>query len=216
MTTRKQKVDQAIKEKAAQAAVISDELMIKRRRAAGDVTRQRVMGLLHDEQSWTAREMADSLDVGVNGLYYHLRVLEEAELIQPARPKSGSTERAYEKGEKWLVTHELNEDLILAFNAILETGKYECADAVRQQIRAVAEDLPEPFVTVNAPRFATTSSEIREFAERLSALVTEFWERGQALAVLPVDEDTPLHECLFTYALIERTARPSADAAGQG
>ncbi len=207
MSTRQQKQEAALAERQAQASVISDELMTKRRRAAGDVTRQRAMRLLEDGRSWTAREMAEALDVGVNGLYYHLRILEDAELIQPGRPKKGVAERAYEKSERWLVTHELNEDLILAYDAILETAKYECADAVRQQMRAVAEDTPVPHIAVGASGFATTAAEIHEFAERLAALEREFRERADDLAGLAEDPEAPQRECLLTYALIERAPR---------
>src|SRR4051812_35071675 len=107
---------------------MDEALMAKRRRAAGDATRQRLMRALSEQDlEWTAKELADELRVGVNGLYYHLRVLEDAELIEEGAGRSGDRgmERTYRPTDKWLVTHELNEDLIHAYHAILEVAKHE-------------------------------------------------------------------------------------------
>lgn len=190
-----------------QLASIPDELMAKRRKAAGDVTRQRVMRLLSEDEEWTAKELADALDVSVNGLYYHLRVLEAAELIAPGGGRQGPSglERTYRAGETWLVTHELNEDLILTYHAILENAKYEAAQATYRQIALNEKGKALPHVAVRCPGFQTTHEEIVEFDARLWDLIAEFRSRGEQLCAMPEDTEAPLVEFFLAYALLERT-----------
>jgi len=60
---------------------LSEEIVLKRRKAAGDPVRQRVLDQFYDGHDRTAKELSTALGLGVNGLYYHLRILEEANLI---------------------------------------------------------------------------------------------------------------------------------------
>lgn len=193
---------------------ISDEVMVKRRKAASDVTRQRMMRLLTEEDEWTAKEMADALDVNVNGLYYHLRVLEAAEIVVSGAGRSGPSgmERTYHASGNWQVTHELNEDLILTYQALLENAKYEAAQATYRQIEMVKSDEEPPHVSVNGPGFVTTHDEIVEFDSRLWDLIAEFRERGEQLSGMRRDDDAPASEFFFTYALVEKTPRLRAQA----
>jgi DNA-binding transcriptional ArsR family regulator len=208
MPTKQQAAKAARAERDEQAAAISDELMTKRRKAAGDVTRQRALRLLDDGQERTAKELAEQLGVGVNGLYYHLRVLEDAEFITAGagRDSGSGMERTYRKGDKWLVTHVLNEDLIHVYHAILETAKHECEQTIYRQIEAVQRGEEPPYSTINSPGFRTTPDEIREFAAQMWALWTEFSERATHLQELADDQDQPLSELYCAYAIVERAA----------
>jgi DNA-binding transcriptional ArsR family regulator len=213
MTGKQAQLDAQRLDRDAQARTISDALMAKRRKAAADVTRQRALRILGDGEERTAKQLSDELGVGVNGLYYHLRVLEDAELVAPGagRASGSGMERTYRKSDKWLVTHELNEDLVHVFNALLETAKHETEQAVYRQIEAakkreepaVVGDV-QPFVAVNSPSFRTTPAEIREFADRLWELCTEFRDRATHMQALPAVKGAPLSELFCAYAIVER------------
>ena len=196
-------------ERQEQLAKIDETLMKKRQRAAGDATRLRITRLLGNVE-WTARELAEALGVGTNGLYYHLRVLEDAELIAPGagRATSSGMEKTYKKSDRWLVTHELNEDLILVYKSYCEVMKHECEQAVYRQIEAVQADTPVPYLNSGLPGFATTPEEIAEFGERLRALVEEFRTRAIHLEEIQTEDDPARKDLFFGYALVEKERTP--------
>jgi DNA-binding transcriptional ArsR family regulator len=201
-----QKAAQEQAERDEQLQKIDDSLMKKRRRAAGDATRLRIIRLIRGDRDWTAKELAEALGVGSNGLYYHLRVLEDAELITAGagRPSPSGLEKTYQKSENLLVTHELNDDLILVYHSYMEVTKYECEQGVYRQIAAVRAGEPAPFIASAMPGFGTTAAEILEFHERLQQLLQEFRARALDLLAMQQDTDPPLKDLFFTYALVEK------------
>lgn len=187
---------------------LSEEVVVKRRKAAADPVRQRVMAKFYGDRDWTAKELAASLGLGVNGLYYHLRLLEDAQLIVPTagRPGDRGMERTYRLAANQHVDFELNEDLALAFTALLEAAKHDVTEAVYDAIAGDdgAEDSWRPFVGVNSPAFDTTHEEIAEFGRRVFELVREFRDHAKDLQAVGADPSSPWRRLQFTYALRER------------
>lgn len=71
------------------------------------------------------QRLAVALGLGTNGLYYHLRILEEAQLIVPTggRPGPKGIERTYRLADNQHVDWELDEDLVMLFASLLEAAK---------------------------------------------------------------------------------------------
>lgn len=186
---------------------LDESVITKRRKAAGDVTRQRILERFYTDRDWTAKELASSLGVGANGLYYHLRILEDAELIAPSTPRETASgyERTYRRAENQHIDWELDENLAMVFASLLECAKHEAAEAVYDAAAELDAGTPttRPVVLVNRPSFATTREEVAEFAARLSGLVDEFRRRAADLRL--IDGGRGLDRDLrFTYALFDR------------
>ena len=193
---------------------ISEALMRKRRKAAAEPVRQRILDRFYEDRDWTAKELADALGLGVNGLYYHLRILEDAELIEAAgtRAPGKMVEKTYRIAGNRHIDWELDEDLAMVFASLLEAAKHDTAEAVYDLARQAEEsgDHRLPVVDVSAPSFTTTSEEASEFYERLRALVREF--RARADDLREIDHGTPVswRDVKLTYAFRDRP-QPSAE-----
>src|SRR5689334_9472065 len=103
------------------------ERMERKRRAGTDPTRLRMLELMSDGEEWTAKELAAELGLGANSLYHHLRVLEDAVLIEKAgtRAPGRMVETTYRltAAQHQRTTWELDEDLALTFAGLLEAAK---------------------------------------------------------------------------------------------
>lgn len=204
---------QLSEEVVARRGGLSEELIAKRRRAGSDPVRQRIMERFYEDRDWTAKELAESLRLGANGLYYHLRILEDAELIVAAggRPGPRGLEKTYRRAENQHIDWELDEDLVMAFASLLEAAKHDVAEAVYDAATELEDDADQdvrPVIDVSAPAFTTTRAEIVEFATRLRDLVGEFRSRAEDLRGMQPDKETPWRRLKFTYALYERPAAP--------
>src|SRR5947208_11516200 len=72
--------------------------MRTRRRAVADPARFQILGLLQRTGSgMTAKELAERMGKDTNRLYYHLRILEDADLIESteSRPAGRMLERVF-------------------------------------------------------------------------------------------------------------------------
>lgn len=190
-------------------AGLSEEVVAKRRKAGADPVRQRIMERFYEDRDWTAKELSAALGLGTNGLYYHLRILEDAELILPAggRPGDRGLEKTYRLATNLHVDFEGYEDLGLVFTAMLEATKHDVAEAVYDAMAGSHDDSPDafvPFVAVQAPAFTTTHEEILEFSNRITGLIQEFMARARELRAMDDDPTSPLRRLKFTYALRER------------
>ncbi|MCA1840993.1 MAG: helix-turn-helix domain-containing protein, partial [Actinobacteria bacterium] len=77
-----------------------DPDMKRRRLAITDPTRMRILGLVSEsEDGMTAKDLAERLRVDANRLYYHIRILEEAGVIEASelRWSGRTTERVYKE-----------------------------------------------------------------------------------------------------------------------
>lgn len=169
------------------------------------------MERFYEDRDWTAKELAESLRVGANGLYYHLRILEDAELISSAggRPGPRGLEKTYRRADNQHIDWELDEDLVMAFSSLLEAAKHDVADAVYDAAAELSgEARPEvrPVLDVSSPAFTTTREEIAEFSARLSKLVRDFRSRAEKLRARSGEDTDNWRQLRFTYALYERPA----------
>ena len=202
----------------------NDEDMARKRKAVADPLRQRLLERFHTDREWTAKELADEVGVGANGLYYHLRILEEAGFIKVvgSRAVGRMAERVYRGANvSQRVTWDINDpiDLVLHFGALLDGAKSDVADAVYEtaRIRQEGKNLDRTLAMVESPSITTTPDEIVEFQSRITALLKEFRDRARELR--GDDETTPdgWKTLKFTYALRERplpapAATPTATA----
>lgn len=193
---------------------ISEELMKKRRKAAADPVRQRILDRFFEDRDWTAKELADALGLGANGLYYHLRILEDAELIAVAgsRAPGKMVEKTYRITDNRHIDWELDEDLAMVFASLLESAKHDTAEAVYDLARQAEDDGDGPFpvVDVSAPSFTTTTEEAREFYDRLRALVSEFRTRADDLREIELGTPATWRNVKLTYAFRDRPLPSSA------
>ena len=186
-------------------------LMERKRKAAADSTRLRMTVLMNDGHDWTAKELAAELGVGANSLYHHLRVLEDAVLIEKAgtRAPGRMVETTYRLtgAADQQTTWELDENLALLFAGLLEAAKADVQESVFELAGRIeaGEKPPWETVLVEAPSFVTTSEEVAEFRNRLRRLIGEF--RGRARALGPSDDPSARTDLRFTYALRERPVR---------
>lgn len=182
------------------------ELMERKRKAGADSTRLRMMELMSNGADWTAKELAAELGLGPNSLYHHLRVLEEAALIEKAGTRSPGrmVETTYRltTGSDQQMTWELDENLALLFAGLLEAAKADVQESVYEVAKRVkeGEKLPWETVLVEAPSFVTTPDEVAEFRKRLKGLLSEFQDRANALPSGSSGRTT----MKFTYALRDR------------
>lgn len=198
----------------------SEEMMVKRRKAIADPVRQRIMHRLEDDEwgavdgqaeprDWTAKEIAQALGLEVNGLYYHLRLLEDAELIGVVgqRAPGKMVERTYRLASNRLLTWTLDEEFVAVLAGQLETAKREVEEAVYEAARAVedAEEMPGWLgFSVESPGFRTSREEVIEFHRRLKELVAEFRSRAADLREIKTGEPIDWTRLRLTWALRER------------
>jgi len=194
------------------------EGMQNRRRAASDPTRLRINDLLHRRPEWTAKELAGELGVNPNGLYYHLRIMEDAGFISVVRTQvSGRmAERVYGAADlNQRVIWDSKDPLELStyMAATLDAGKVGAEDAIYQMARDLEDDATKEaptFVDWGSPSISTTAGEVREFHNRLQDLLKEFRERAKTQAVEGVDRgEGP--RLRFSYALYEQQPLQKAE-----
>jgi DNA-binding transcriptional ArsR family regulator len=182
---------------------LSEEVIAKRRKAGADPVRMRILERCYEDRDWTAKELAAALGLGTNGLYYHLRILEDAQLIVAAegRPGPKGIERSYRLADNQHVDWELDEDLVMLFASLLEAAKFDVTEAVYEARAAVeAGEDPLPVLGVHAPAITTTRDEIHGFYVELQKLVAKYRTRAPK-AVAAAGMAATLK---FTYALRER------------
>lgn len=146
-------------------------------RAVADPLRMRLLGLLEGGDR-TVKELATSLGVRPNRLYYHVRLLEEHGLIKVAstRMVSGIIERRYELAARRI---SVSKELASAGGA----------EAVGQMAGSVLGELRREFVAslgdgdqttpgrtrrLSAHRLRFDTTRDTEFLERLDQLIAEY------------------------------------------
>jgi len=190
-------------------ALATDEDMRKRRRAASDPMRMRILGVLGDSDGFTAKELAAKLKVDPNRLYYHLRILEDAGVVGVVdhRVVDRQAERVYNVVYRGRYIWDAEEPLDLAMNlgAILENTKADAEQALFEQARAIAAKETAPTITWGRPSFATTHEDSVEFVERVESLQQEFRarakERADANSGVVPDGSTFM---IFTWVVCEQ------------
>lgn len=185
-----------------------DPAMKKRRQAAADPTRMRIIGLLGESEGMTAKELGQRLHMEPNRLYWHLRILEEAGLIEVAelRAAGRNTERVYKQGfdGRWAWDAQDPIELAHYMAAQLEVTKIEGEQALFEQAESLKQGEEAPVITWGRPTITTTHKEIKEFTKRLNDLMAEF--RARAKAISHQKKGSPLNKLRFTWVVCEQAA----------
>lgn len=148
------------------------------RRALSDPRRVRIWELLDNAPS-TAARLANALSAVPNRLYYHLRILESAGLIEVVGTEvtGRMAERVYGVNRRH-VTSDLGrgspQERILFFSSLLETTRAEIAEVVADQARAAEEGhQPAPLsllrraVSLSPQGFDELTGRMRELVEEI-------------------------------------------------
>ena len=190
-------------------ALANDEAMQERRRAIADPLRMRILGLLNDSAGgMTANELGERLGMTPNRLYYHLRILETADVIGvvDTRASGRMVERVYDQISRgrfiWDAENPL--ELAMVLGAGLEVSRMGAEEALFEQARRIASKDEPPVVTWGTPSFATTHEEIVEFVKRVDALQMEFRER--AAEKLDGCDAADARQLRFTWLVYEQDA----------
>jgi DNA-binding transcriptional ArsR family regulator len=165
--------------------------MSVKRRAYSDPVRLRIIESLAANERRTAKQLADEIGVTANRLYYHLRLLEGAGLVQiaGAESTSGGSERVYAPSAPYGAGNELPgtdpAERVVFFSSILEATKAELADVVIEQGRQADDGAPQLLAKLIRGALYGTHDTFAEFGERLSQLLDELNQR--ALELDPTD-----------------------------
>ncbi len=182
-----------------------DPAMKRRRHAAADPTRMRIMGFISESEGMTAKEIGHRLHIDPNRLYWHLRILEEAGIVEVAelRATGRNTERVYKWGYdgRWAWDAEDPMDLSHYMAAQLEVTKIEGEQALFEQAESLKQGEEPSVITWGRPTVTTTHKEIEEFTKRLNDLMAEFRERANAIR--DKKKVPPLKKLQFTWVVCE-------------
>ena len=192
----------------------SDVDMDTKKKALADPLRQRLLLQFYASRDWTAKELSDAVGVRANGLYYHLKILEDAGFISVVGSQASGrmVERLYRgtnPGQK--ITWDIQNqpvDFALHLGTLLEVARADVQDAVYETAANMANGSDRMLAWVESPAFDTSPDEIDEFRLRLKALVQEFRDRAKATAGDAGPDDRK--RLNFTYALRERPVVPAA------
>jgi len=176
----------AEKQQSLKQLARTNEMMKKRRQALTDATRFRILMLLdRSENGLTAKELAEALGKDTNRLYYHLRMLEEAEMIESneSRPGHRMVERIFVPKEHSLMRWDADDPIEMSdyLRAQMESARFDGERAIFAMAEAIKQKKPEPVVTWATQYFETTHDDALELHNRVSALRAEFKAHGEAL-----------------------------------
>jgi DNA-binding transcriptional ArsR family regulator len=159
----------------------------RKKLAVGDPLRIRLVTFIQssERRDWTVKELAEELGATANGLYYHLRVLEEAQLVTTTGHKvvDRFAERTYGSvaPEDMLADWDVNrpEELAPYFDSLLELAKADVRAALFDLARDVESGGKEDWWRAGVQKRSWTLSarDAKAFNKRLFALLAEFHER---------------------------------------
>lgn len=181
-----------------------------------DPLRLRMLELLR-QRSRSVTELAELLDVPRTKLYYHVKLLEEHDLIavHKTRVVSGITERHYRATAYRLSVDKsllgtgsgAGSPLELFLSVVLDEAASDilrAVDAGLIDLDRTREDAIEPRrLVIGRSWFRLTEADVAEFAERYSALRAEFADRAvfEPACGNPTDEqrEGDLYEWLIGF-----------------
>jgi DNA-binding transcriptional ArsR family regulator len=197
------------------ASSTTQDLLSKKRKAYSDPVRLRIIECLAAQGERTAKQLGEAVGVETNRLYYHLRILEGAELVKIGGAEATRTgaERIYSAATPYGAGNELPGvdpvERVLFFSSILDATKSEISDIVFEQARQTdAGEQPLAARMIRGALYGRHEA-IDEFASRFAALLDEFNERARTAAA---DRPSSVLRFPLTFAVYELPA--SASSAG--
>lgn len=160
----------------------TDPEMRDRRAAISDPVRLRILAALSDSDGLSARELGQRLSMNPNRLYYHLRILDQANVVGVVETRASGrfAERVYKDvyGGRyaWEASDPVGMSTYLA--AWLELVREGAEEALYEQARRLEADNEPPIVTFNMPSFETTHSDVIQFMKRVDGLQKEFRDKA--------------------------------------
>lgn len=178
-------------------------------RVVGDPTRYRILTLMRMRERWTAKELGEDLGIEANRLYYHLRILEAAELIHVVDTKAAGrmVERIYSLTGNWRVTYDPREpeERIDHLRAQLAATTAAAEDAIYAQARQVADGERLSAIHFGTPgTYSALPEDFEEFHQKILALVKELHEKARARRASGVEPPEGWRELSFQYVLVEK------------
>ena len=189
-------------------------------KALNDPLRQRVLAQLGAGGELSAKELAARVRVSPNGLYYHLKLLEQAGFVEVAGSRvSGRTaERTYRTGPSDVHNQKMDWDLsepltiVMAFQTMLDLAKVGVEEGVYEMAQLHEARTPSNrwLGVVEAPAFSTHPDEIAAFTKRFRELIAEFRQRAKAM--VPDGGEVPEDWRRFhlTYAMWDHAVEATA------
>lgn len=167
---------------------VASTIQERKRGAAADAVRVRLITFLQtsDRADWTVKELAEALTVTANGLYYHLRVLVEAQLVAVTGHKvvDRLAERTYgpvapeEMVTDWSMGRP--QELVPYFDGLLDLAKADVQAALFDAARNYEDTGEEAWWRVGVQKRTWTlpPDSVKEFNKRIFALLAEFQTRS--------------------------------------
>jgi DNA-binding transcriptional ArsR family regulator len=178
--------------------------MAARRRAFSDPTRVRIREALASGEQ-TVRQLGQQLGVEPNRLYYHLRILEAAELVEVVGTlaEGRMVEKIYGAAGGSFGSDLPGEDAterIAFFHSLLDATKADLTDVIFEQVRQVdAGETPLKARLIKGLAFATTN-DVDELAADFDKLLADYAKRATTRAT--AGEELTAYP--FTFAIYER------------
>jgi DNA-binding transcriptional ArsR family regulator len=157
--------------------------MQKRRQALTDPVRFQILGMLHrSERGLTAKELAGRIGKETNRLYYHLRILEDAGLVESneTRPGDRMLEKVYVATDPGRFIWDIEDPVEMSdyLRAQMEVARLDAERAIYAMAEeARAGNATDMKVSWASNWFALTHKDFDEYCARLQALIKEFRQR---------------------------------------
>lgn len=176
------------------------------RRAMSDPLRVRIREVLATGEK-TVKQLGSDLGIEPNRLYYHLRILEHAELVTVAGTTASGrmVEKVYATTSESFANELSGEDpidKITFFHALLDATKADLTDVIVEQARQAQAGEPRLTARLLKGVVAATLTDIDELAERVDQLLDEYANR--ATAAVDAGRGDELRAFPFTFAIYER------------
>lgn len=186
------------------------------RRALSDPLRVRIREVLATGHR-TVKQLGADLGIEPNRLYYHLRILEAADLITVAGTTATGrmVEKVYASASGSYGSELSGEDpidKITFFHALLDATKADLTDVILEQGRQLEAGEPPQTARLVKGILAAVPEDLNEFAARFDQLLQEYNDRATAAAEAGRSEE--LRAFPFTFAVYERPQ--PGDPAGDG
>lgn len=187
--------------------MMGDADITLKRRAFSDPTRVRIRETLGSGPK-TVRQLGDELGVNPNRLYYHLRILEEAELIEVTGTvaEGRMVEKVYGAAGGSFGNELPGDDpaeRITFFHSLLDATKADLTDVILEQARQAGSGQRPLLARLVKGVALATATDIEELVTKIDELLQRYSDR----AVAREHNGDEVTAYPFTIAIYERPTR---------